>query len=266
MFDTRNSSGCGFDDQVVAYLYREMAEAELKDFEGHLALCAHCSNELEAISSVSVALNEWKSEKFDPLKTPSSRYSSEYSDGFAAVGAGSSLSFLESLRGLFQSLPGAWQAASAFGVVVIAAGLMWFLYGNLITTNEMAVVPPVKVNPVVSTGETDKILSVKSENEENTASDTGLNANITAAETIKTVEPDTRPGNASKKSGNFKKKTYNNQKKRTERLVKKQVPTDVKQEEFTAVPRLSELAETEDTVESDLRLSDLFAGSDSEDR
>lgn len=46
------SEQCKYDEQVLDYLYGELADAERAEFAGHLASCAACTKEVEALSFV----------------------------------------------------------------------------------------------------------------------------------------------------------------------------------------------------------------------
>lgn len=61
---------CRFGEQVMAYLYRELAPAEISEFEAHLSNCQTCIDELADLSLPRLEVLDWKRFEFDPLPTP----------------------------------------------------------------------------------------------------------------------------------------------------------------------------------------------------
>lgn len=57
-----DARGCGRGEELVAYLYGELAHAESADFRRHLARCASCDEELAAFGGVRAGLGEWREE------------------------------------------------------------------------------------------------------------------------------------------------------------------------------------------------------------
>jgi len=62
--------GCGFDDEMVAYLYHEIGDVERGRFEKHLARCQTCTDEFASISHARFSVVEWQQKEFAPLATP----------------------------------------------------------------------------------------------------------------------------------------------------------------------------------------------------
>jgi hypothetical protein len=52
--------GCGYKEQLVAYLYGEDSESERADFERHLASCVSCTEEMRGLEAVRQELAEWE--------------------------------------------------------------------------------------------------------------------------------------------------------------------------------------------------------------
>lgn len=61
---------CGFENEIVSYIYDEMSGAERLEFEGHLSGCSGCTDEFAAISDARFSLFEWQKEEFADLPTP----------------------------------------------------------------------------------------------------------------------------------------------------------------------------------------------------
>lgn len=62
MTDSRQKEAphCGFKEQLVAYLYGELAPAEARSFEEHLTACENCRQDIEEFRSVRQALSLWE--------------------------------------------------------------------------------------------------------------------------------------------------------------------------------------------------------------
>jgi hypothetical protein len=65
-----NNSNCGFDGDVVGYLYGELDAAARCDVEGHLAQCRSCMTEFRAIAGARSAVGDWRSAEFAGLALP----------------------------------------------------------------------------------------------------------------------------------------------------------------------------------------------------
>jgi hypothetical protein len=70
MFSNVNKKDCGFADEIVAYIYDELAGVERREFEKHLTVCAACTDEFAAVAGARYAVFEWRKEEFAPLSTP----------------------------------------------------------------------------------------------------------------------------------------------------------------------------------------------------
>jgi hypothetical protein len=57
-------------ENIVAYIYSEMASAEIPAFEKHIAECSSCAEEFAAISDARLSVFEWHRDEFAPLPTP----------------------------------------------------------------------------------------------------------------------------------------------------------------------------------------------------
>jgi predicted anti-sigma-YlaC factor YlaD len=65
-----NMKNCGFDEQLISYLYDELDFAEREKFEQHLQSCESCTEELKALGETRFAISEWRQNDFDILPTP----------------------------------------------------------------------------------------------------------------------------------------------------------------------------------------------------
>lgn len=63
-------NSCGFNGDVLSYLYNEMSEAERDRFESHLEACETCVNEFAILSDARYSVYEWKAIEFAPMETP----------------------------------------------------------------------------------------------------------------------------------------------------------------------------------------------------
>jgi anti-sigma factor RsiW len=66
----RYENGCPLSDEIVSYVYGEIAADAEENFETHLAGCMVCTDEFAAVSEARYSMFEWKKEAFDPLATP----------------------------------------------------------------------------------------------------------------------------------------------------------------------------------------------------
>lgn len=66
----RFEQDCHSGEQVMAYLYRELAPAEISEFEEHLSHCQTCIDELADLALPRFEVLDWKRFEFDPLPTP----------------------------------------------------------------------------------------------------------------------------------------------------------------------------------------------------
>ncbi len=264
MFDTRNHSDCGFGHEIITYLYREMGSAERKAFEDHLDTCVHCPGELAAFASVSTAIGDWKSGKFDPLSTPQFVLPKDATEKASRVGLVASPSVSEKLQALILNLPGMFKTASAFAAIALAAGLAWVVFGGLLTPDEIAVVPPVEEKSTSTAAETPVV--VRSEPADVEAiEENSENSNVPL--------PVTNPQNSRKETVNRSRKSsvvrendrLGPPKDPAKSTSKDQAPDKLQPESLPAIQRLTELAEIDeegDNEDAGLRLSDLFAGTD----
>lgn len=61
---------CDLSNEVVQYIYGELAAARVLAFESHLLVCDECTDELAAVSHARYEVYDWKRIEFDHLATP----------------------------------------------------------------------------------------------------------------------------------------------------------------------------------------------------
>lgn len=129
---------CGFEHEIVSYMYDELGAVERTQFETHLVDCGACTDEFAAVSFSRFSVFEWQKEEFAPLVTPEIVIPYE-TRTVVAEKAGWFAGFTEIFA--FARSPLAVGAAFA---VVLGIGFIGF---NLVGTggNEIAsnIVPPV---------------------------------------------------------------------------------------------------------------------------
>lgn len=129
---------CGFEHEIVSYMYDELGAADRTRFETHLVDCTSCTDEFAAVSLSRFSVFEWQKEEFAHLATPDIVI--PYEAGTVAVESGGWFAGFAEIFALARS-PLVVGAAFA---VVLGIGFIGF---NLVGTggNEIAsnIVPPV---------------------------------------------------------------------------------------------------------------------------
>lgn len=128
MLNNENEKNCGFADEIVAYIYDEIDEAERGKFETHLVDCVSCTDEFAGISNARFAMFEWHKEEFAPLSTP--EIVIPYS---AKPKTAEAIGFFAGLRGLL-TLSGWSSAVMVAGALIICIGL-GFVVVNYVRDN-----------------------------------------------------------------------------------------------------------------------------------
>ncbi|HMT08419.1 MAG TPA: hypothetical protein PKA82_10475 [Pyrinomonadaceae bacterium] len=65
-----NDNTCGFENELLSYLYEDGSADSREKFEFHLADCGICTDEFAAISLARFSVYEWHKEEFVPMETP----------------------------------------------------------------------------------------------------------------------------------------------------------------------------------------------------
>ena len=108
-----NDVNCKYSNEIVPYMYGELATSATTEFESHLVDCQTCTDEFAALSAARYEVYDWKKLEFDPLATPAIEIS------FEEVVA---ISWVEKLRSAFSA---SWaMPAAAFAGVAIIIGLL----------------------------------------------------------------------------------------------------------------------------------------------
>lgn len=68
--DNIASKECGFEHEIMSYMYDELGAGERTQFETHLVDCGSCMDEFAAVSLARFSVFEWQKEEFAPLATP----------------------------------------------------------------------------------------------------------------------------------------------------------------------------------------------------
>jgi anti-sigma factor RsiW len=124
---------CGFADDVVAYLYDELAQSERSQFESHLAGCRTCTDEFAGISNARFSVFEWQREEFGPLPTPEIVIPYETKPVVAAASDG----WFARLRGLVTLFR--WSTASVVAAILVVCIGVGFLAFNYVSSGSQRV-------------------------------------------------------------------------------------------------------------------------------
>ena len=129
---------CGFEHEIVSYMYDELGAADRTQFETHLVDCTSCTDEFAAVSLSRFSVFEWQKEEFAHLATPDIVI--PYEAGTVAVESGG---WFAGFAEIFAFARSPLVVGAAFAVV-LGIGFIGF---NLVGTggNEIAsnIVPPV---------------------------------------------------------------------------------------------------------------------------
>lgn len=154
MNNNHKKSGCGFEEELVSYIYGEADPAANAKFERHLAACPICTDELEAFSGVHFAIGDWKASEFSALATPAIEI--PYPPAAREVSDGKESWLSAFVRDLFSLSPRAISlAAASFAVLAVAFGAVLFIIksngGTDIaesnTTSKSKVAPTIEKTP-----------------------------------------------------------------------------------------------------------------------
>ena len=112
MRNNRNKPGCGFGDEIVSYMYDELAVADRERFESHLVSCTACTDEFAAIADARYSVFDWRKREFAALETPAILIPYDRAD-IQTDRIGALAAFGEMVR--------SWRLAFATGLIAIAA-------------------------------------------------------------------------------------------------------------------------------------------------
>ncbi len=261
MFDSRKQNpSCSFGEEVVSYLYDEMADSIKLDFETHLSDCSSCPGEIAAFGAVRSTMQEWREVEFDSLTTPEFVIPHESDKTIQTlVSSEESKTWFGNLSALLSFSPMFAKTATGFAAVLIMLGMGWFLFGSLLKQD------------VTTAGKQNK----PGADQKNITTQTQNSVEIAKEEVKKSPDPITvdkkpptttnAPIKVSHQRVNKKKgKTLNRKNKRPR---KKTRPAKTKRQEpviINEMPRLTETLAIEESDKDEIRLTDLLddVGSD----
>ncbi|MGQ0542340.1 MAG: zf-HC2 domain-containing protein [Blastocatellia bacterium] len=119
MFSSEEKNKCHFADDVVSYLYNEMAEVDRSDFEEHLLGCTPCTDAFAEISDARYSVYEWQKIEFAPMATPHIVIPFEQKETVTKV------SWFDSLRAVFS--PRYAFASGAFALLLMLFSLVYLV-------------------------------------------------------------------------------------------------------------------------------------------
>ena len=222
---------CKYSNEMVPYMYGELATSAATEFESHLLECQACTDEFAALSAARYEVYDWKKVEFDPLPTPAIEI---------PAGEVVSVTWIEKLRAAFSG----WaMPAAAFGGVAIIVTLVAVFAISRYETSSPSV----------------------ARNETNIPANDNTNTNRSAAAPlVRKPEASVKPDVAESEritDPNSKPVVVNDSTPRravrTQPAVARPVPAGPRptRAETQSVPRLNEFSEEED---SSLRLAELF--------
>lgn len=119
---TKNNS-CTHAEDILVFIYDEMAEAEKAKFQSHLRNCSQCATDLNEFAFVRSSISQWLESDFAPIAAPA----------FILPAQGGEISLSEKSFFVrifaFLNLNSVHFAASAAAILIIA-GFGWILFRN----------------------------------------------------------------------------------------------------------------------------------------
>jgi hypothetical protein len=247
MLEHNQNSNCEFAEELVSYLYDELAGKDKTRFEKHLPVCSACAAELSEFALTRTAVQEWRDKEFLPLPAPVIEIPFAHSQKRESI----SRSWLTSLRDLLTLSPAWMTAATAAAATVIFVGLSLVIFSSLPEKDDVLVKQTgdnknIKVSPSPTTANNQNISIGK----ETTGPQTG-----SSPKPLNTDNPSGEAGppvriSTTSKPANTKKPGQ----------VRENIKPPKNQTKQTA-PRLIDDEEEDDS----LRLSDLLEGIGSDD-
>jgi hypothetical protein len=158
MIEEANKNACGFEGDIVSYIYGELTADGWEKFESHVMDCTGCTDEFAAISYARYSIYEYHREEFAHLPTPQIVIPYAHSSNVASIAEPS---------GLFAGLAGlmtGWRIGfAAASLVLIGLAMLGLNYSVPVRTNvavndsanEATMLPPEK-EQVVHVNTTDE--------------------------------------------------------------------------------------------------------------
>jgi len=113
MSEVNNPTACGRAEDLVAFLYGELADREARSFEQHRGNCPVCESELAGFGSIRRSITAWRDQS---LKSASFNSTT---DAPVAAGQSHRPSALAAIRSFFELSPLWMKAATGFAVVIL---------------------------------------------------------------------------------------------------------------------------------------------------
>lgn len=148
MFDEKNNnSSCQFAEEIVSYLYGEMAEKTKQNFELHLPNCHSCNEELSAFGMVRTSISDWKEKDFVNLSMPEIVLPIEQKTYSLVENKTQNRSWFASIREFFTLSPAWMMATTACAALLICIGLVFVAVSSRNNAGEVAGKEKVLTSP-----------------------------------------------------------------------------------------------------------------------
>lgn len=126
----KHSSGCGFEESLVEYLYNEINSSEISKFERHLKECASCEAEISDFGIVRSSIGEWRDSEFAAMISPEIALPESAESNVHTKSVGENGSWLSRLLGKIAITPQFASAAIAILAVVLGIGFALYSYSD----------------------------------------------------------------------------------------------------------------------------------------
>ncbi len=258
MADKKNNNynkSCEFSSEIVAYMYGEIDGPQRDIFDEHLAGCDICTAELAGVSAARLSVMEWRAAEFDALPTPTVAIPYPRPENETGIG------WLAAIRGFFAASPGWAATAAVVPISILCLGIVLYTFDLVgpvdVAQGNSAAKEPVANRPALkNSGETisNKTLEVaaskkQTDNELQDATATSKAGDLTppaAPKAIKVSDKNIRP-------------------QRNTNTGDPSVKTPKRNESPAPGRNAPRLNDFEDEEDDSLRLTDLFAQTDTEE-
>lgn len=158
MFDAKNNnSSCQFAEEIVSFLYGEMAENTKQNFETHLPNCPSCNEELSAFGFVRSSISDWKEKDFANLSLPEIVLPIEQKTFSLVETKTQNRSWFAAISEFFTLSPAWMMATTACAALLICIGLVYVAVSsrnNAVDNLAKEVKPIASPTPTVNKGNT----------------------------------------------------------------------------------------------------------------
>jgi len=258
MSNNDNHISCSFAGELVSYLYDEMTTSDRNKFDLHLTECSDCIEEFAGLSLARLGVYEWHRDEFKRLETPVINIPYVDAKPQTAKTYTDDISWLDTLRGVFSTVPRWATAGGAFAILAVGLGIALLASGFIgVFDNELAA--DTRGVPVLSNDNTavSELSIIKAKPEVPTAKPL----------TPRDVIPFPAMGlEETARNPVAVKAAWKVRNSKPEKTIDRNIKTDVGSREKNVVstsqrnaPRLNNFEDEED---NSLRLADLFADTD----